>query len=81
MSFGHAFSAAHLRLAVVLFRRSRRECLKWVRNVIVNSFLPLVCAAVPGVAGGEPLFALGFCQTRVRAVPLSIRTVIEFTKC
>ena len=66
-------AAAPLRLAAVLGRRRRREYPLEVRKAIADLFLPLVCTAVPGVAGGETILALGRVVRRERHCSKSLR--------
>ena len=65
-------TAAPLWLATVLGRLRRRECPLRVRMAIADPFMPLVCAAVTGVAGGEPIFELGSLSYAVGTVALSL---------
>ena len=72
-------TAAPLRLAAILGWLRRREWPQWVRIAIADPFMPLVCAAVIGVAGGEPRFALVSLSDTVGTVAVSLgqRSIIN----
>ena len=78
--FGRIGHLRLLRLAGVVGRRRRRECLRWVCEVIANPSMCLSRAAVAGAAGDKPVKALELLSDELGTVPTPLGQRFGF-KC